>query len=186
MKKFLKKHWVAIIIILAIVVLTCIPNTPLNKGYKILQMLNDVRIEGQWSWKANFAEYENDFCKVQAYFRDNFSENTSDEKSRLFSFHRDEDKTLHVYEIGNSVEEIEVPEEIKRSVLILESEGFTNDNDSFSQIRVFKNKIEFGGEKMNYGLVYSPKKRPKWLGIPEHKEVNVKKIKKGWYHIFRK
>ena len=133
-----------------------------------------------WKYEAEYEKYADDFNTVKNYIAKEFP-NESD-KLLLVSTAKEHDG-LTLYDVYEE-KYLNLPSDVSTSLELIEQNAFPDKDSNFYDIRIQKDRIAFGIECGHYELVYSPNKKPTWLGIPKENEtVKAKKAGTGWYHV---
>lgn len=134
----------------------------------------------EWSAKAEYKEFSEEFNMVKDYFLYEYP-NESDDK--YFSIDRVADGEIRIYD-SDLDEYVEVPDDIKLTLVKLDKEACPNKHAGIDIIRIYGERISFSKELGSYALVYSPNERPDYIFRPdEDEEISVRKAGKDWYHI---
>ena len=141
-------------------------------------------------YKADdFKKYKSDFKTLAEYMYDNFSRKLNDEEIsyikveegveeiRVTYVYKDKEKedTVYTQAIDKKLQDCFLS---IRLVLGPDSEG----RGSFTGIYITKEQVAFVRLGDHYALVYSKKKRPKFI-IPENEKCFVDRISLFWYQV---
>lgn len=132
-----------------------------------------------WKYAADYKTYAEQFNTIKDYVIEQFSY----EPDRWFSVSVSESKEYRIYD-PESKSYLDCPDEVDSALELIWKNGFPDKEANFDIIRIGENRISFGIENGQYALVYSPLQRPTYVNGPsENKEIFVREIEDGWYHV---
>ena len=137
-----------------------------------------------WSYKIDdFDEYKNDFQIVADFAKDYFESEDfdMDEDYKICYLVPKYDKISSSYYFWSSAdEEIELPDDVEKSLYTLDTEAFKDKDARMDHIRYNEGRITFCTNNGQYAVVYSfDDKKPAFVNVPdENNKIGVKKIEK--------
>lgn len=135
-----------------------------------------------YKYSADFKSYTSDFNKVKDHILKTYS--GADEKWFSVSTTAEKGRTLYDPDVDLY---INLPSDVKESLEVISKYGFPNKDSNLDTIVIRDGRVSFFIELNIYALVYSSNGRPTYLASPdENKDILVKSIGDGWYHVIVK
>ncbi len=135
----------------------------------------------RWSYNADFENYESDFCVVREYVGKRFA--SEDGKWVAVAITDKYDRALYDPDTN---EYVDVPDNVRDSLKTIDVYGFPDKDSNLDIILIQGDRVSFNIENGRYALVYSPNKKPTWVGFhDEQEDIKVKKINADWYHVVK-
>lgn len=133
-----------------------------------------------WAYNAEYEEYKGEFCVIRDFVTGQYGDGEN------YDFSVNYDKETASYRLRNSeaTSYIKLPDDVFEALDEIAKNAFPYKDSHLDGISICGKRVAFYC-KGRYALIYSPSGRPRYMLMPDERDINTRKIlfSGGWYHV---